>query len=77
MISTEASTNIYTYILRNMVESRIICQAVYNALTSSYQTGGRQYATSKDQQLPKFRKAITKRHYKARAEICRAVGRFI
>jgi hypothetical protein len=40
MVSVEASTNIYTYALRNMVETRVIRQAVYKALTSSYQTGG-------------------------------------
>jgi hypothetical protein len=77
MISKEASTNVYTYELQNMVESRGICQAVYKSLTSSYQTGGRQYATSKDQRLQKLHKAITRCQYKARTEICGAVGRLI
>jgi hypothetical protein len=47
MISIEASANVYTYELGNMVESHRICQAVYKPLTSSYQTGGRRYATSR------------------------------
>jgi hypothetical protein len=77
MISIEASTYVYTYELLNMVESRKIRQAVCKALTSSYQTGGRRYATSKDQRLPKLHKAITNCRYKARAEICGAVERLI
>jgi hypothetical protein len=75
MISTETSTNVYANELRNMVESRAIRQAEYKALTSSYQTGGRRYATSKDQRLPKLHKVITRRRYKARGEICGALGR--
>jgi hypothetical protein len=49
MIRITTSTNVYARELQNMVESRAIRQAEYEALTSSYQTGGRRYATIKDQ----------------------------
>jgi hypothetical protein len=57
-----------------MVESRTIRQAEYKGLTSSYQIGGRRYATSKEQRLPKLHRVIIKGRYKARAEICGAIG---
>jgi hypothetical protein len=77
MIRITTSTNVYARELQNMVESRAIRQAKYEALTSSYQTGGRRYATIKDQRLPKLHKAITRHRYKTRAEIFGAVGRLI
>jgi hypothetical protein len=44
-------------------------------LTSSYQTGERWCATSKDQRLLRLHKASTRCRYEARVEICGAVGR--
>jgi hypothetical protein len=49
MISAQASTNVYTYKLENMVESRIIHQAVYKALTKQ-EEGDMQPAKISDSQ---------------------------